>query len=105
MYLFTWETPGDGGRLLAHHALEITFAFDNTTKVPGMSGGGAAAAALAAKMSAAWIAFAKSGDPNTPHLPAWPAYSGAARRTRVFDNTCTVVDDPGGAERHLWATV
>jgi para-nitrobenzyl esterase len=105
MYLFAWETPVQGGRLLAHHALEITFAFDNTTKVPGMSGGGPQAAALGAKMSEAWIAFARSGKPGTPNLPAWPAYSVPERATMVFDNTCAAVNDPGAAERHLWFTV
>jgi para-nitrobenzyl esterase len=105
MYLFTWETPVQDGRMLAHHALEITFAFDNTTKVPAMSGGGPAAAALAAKMSAAWIAFAKTGNPNAAGLPQWPAYDTKTRATMTFDNTCAIVNDPGGAERHLWATV
>jgi para-nitrobenzyl esterase len=105
MYLFAWETPVQGGLLMAHHALEITFAFDNTTKVPAMSGGGPEAAALAAKMSEAWIAFARTGKPGTPNLPSWPAYDTRARATMVFDNTCAVVNDPGGAERHLWFTV
>jgi para-nitrobenzyl esterase len=104
MYLFAWETPVQDGRMLAHHALEITFAFDNTTRVPGMSGGGPEAAALAAKMSAAWVAFARTGNPNTPDLPSWPAYGLPDRATMVFDDTSAIADDPGGAERHLWAT-
>ena len=40
MYQFAWETPAQGGKLLAHHALELTFVFDNTSKVAGPSGGG-----------------------------------------------------------------
>ena len=40
-----------------------------------MSGGGPEAAALAARMSAAWIAFARTGNPNTDALPLWPAYT------------------------------
>ena len=105
MYLFAWETPAGGGGMLAHHALEISFAFGNTTKVPAMSGGGPEAAALADKMSDAWIAFARTGDPNTPKLPDWPVYAAPARATMVFNNTCKVQNDPGGAERHLWATI
>jgi para-nitrobenzyl esterase len=103
MYLFAWETPPDP-KMLAHHALEITFAFDNTSRVPASSGGGPKPAALADKMSEAWIAFARSGNPNTPKLPQWPAYNAQARPTMVFNDQCTVVNDPGGAERHLWAT-
>ena len=95
----------EGGRLLSHHALEISFVFDNTTRAPGMSGGGPAAAALAAKMSEAWAAFARTGDPNTPSLPAWPAYEAATRATMMFDDEPALVNDPGGEERHLWATV
>jgi para-nitrobenzyl esterase len=103
MYLFAWETPPDP-KMLAHHALEISFAFDNTTRAPGPSGGGAKPAALADKMSEAWIAFARTGNPNTPKLPQWPVYTAQARSTMVFNDECRVQNDPGGAERHLWAT-
>jgi para-nitrobenzyl esterase len=105
MYLFTWETPVDGGRLLAHHALEISFVFDNTSKVPGPTGGGPQAAALADKMSDAWIAFARTGNPNTPKLPKWPSYVASTRSTMIFNNECKVEDDPGAVERHLWQTI
>ena len=104
MYFFTWETPADP-KLLAHHALEITFVFDNTGKARGPSGGGPKAAALAEKMSEAWIAFARKGDPNTARLPSWPAYNVTTRSTMIFNDECRVVDDPDGAERRLWATV
>jgi para-nitrobenzyl esterase len=103
MYLFAWETPPDP-KMLAHHALEISFAFDNTTRASGPSGGGAKPAALADKMSEAWIAFARTGNPNTPKLPQWPVYTAQARSTMVFNDECRVQNDPGGAERHLWAT-
>ena len=105
MYLFAWETPVDNGRMLAHHSLEIPFVFDNTSKVPGPSGGGAAPAALADKMSDAWIAFARTGNPNTPKLPRWPAYDEKTRATMVFNNESKVENDPSALERRLWATV
>jgi para-nitrobenzyl esterase len=105
MYLFAWETPVDGGRLMAHHALEITFVFANTTKAPGMSGGGPRAAALAEKMSGAWMAFARTGSPNVASLPKWPAYDGSTRATMVFNDQPAVENDPFGAERRLWQTI
>lgn len=103
-YRFTWETPVNGGRMLSHHGLELSFVFDNTAKVPGPTGGGPEAAALADKMSDAWIAFARTGNPATPKLP-WPAYSSGTRAAMVFNNECGVVNDPLAAERHLWATI
>jgi para-nitrobenzyl esterase len=104
MYLFTWESPVDT-KMLSHHALEITFVFDNTSKARGPSGGGAKPAALAEKMSEAWIAFARTGNPNTGKLPRWPAYNAKTRSTMIFNDECRVEDDPFGAERRLWETV
>lgn len=103
MYLFEWETPASDMR--AHHALEIGFAFDNTSRVPGMSGGGEQAAALAGRMSNAWISFARNGNPNTPSLPAWPDYSIDHRPTMLFNNEPRVVSDPDAEVRRLWSTV
>ena len=105
MYLFAWESPLNAGKMLAHHALEITFAFDNTSKVPAMSGGGPKAAALADKMSDAWIAFARSGNPGTQKLPRWPGYNAHNRSTMIFNDECKVENDPGGVERRLWETI
>ena len=105
MYHFEWESPVDDGRALAHHALEIAFAFDNTTKAPEMSGGGPAAANLAEKVSAAWIAFARNGDPGTDALPFWPKYTARDRATMIFDDTCVVRNDPDSEIRRLWATI
>jgi para-nitrobenzyl esterase len=88
----------------AHHELEGSFVFDNTTKVPAQSGGGPEAAALAAKMSDSWIAFARNGNPSSPALP-WPAYTRDGRQIMVFNNECGTANDPAVAERHFWATM
>ncbi len=104
MYYFTWESLADP-KLLAHHALEIPFAFDNAIKLTSFTGGGETARVLADKMADAWLAFARSGNPNTGKLPNWSPYDLATRTTMVFDNTCRVVADPDAAVRKLWATV
>ncbi len=56
-------------------------------------------------MSDAWLAFARTGNPNTPALPAWPIYDLDAARTMVFDRDDRVVDDPRGDERRLFDQV
>jgi para-nitrobenzyl esterase len=94
LYYFTWETPVQGGRLKSPHTMEIPFAFDNVKISARMTGGGADAMALADKVSDAWIAFARSGDPNTPKMPHWPAYDAKDRATMVINNVSNVVNDP-----------
>lgn len=94
LYYFTWETPVLGGRLKSPHTMEIPFAFDNVKISARMTGGGAEAMALADKVSDAWIAFARTGDPNTPKLPHWPAFDSKERATMVINNVSKVVNDP-----------
>jgi para-nitrobenzyl esterase len=94
LYYFTWETPVEGGRLKSPHTIEIPFAFDNVQISRQLTGGGADAMALADKVSDAWIAFARTGDPNTPKLPHWPAFNANERPTMVINNQSQVVGDP-----------
>jgi para-nitrobenzyl esterase len=94
LYYFTWETPVQGGRLKSPHTMEIPFAFDNVKISARMTGGGAEAMALADKVSDAWIAFARTGDPNTPKLPHWPAYDAKDRATMVINNVSKIINDP-----------
>lgn len=99
VYRFDWETPVLGGKLKTPHALEIPFAFDNTTNLARFTGGGADAKSLADKMSDAWIAFARTGNPNVPKLPNWPVYSTTDRPTMIFNNESRVTNDPDAATR------
>ena len=50
--------------------------------------------ALADKVSDAWIAFARTGDPNTAKLPRWPRFNAMDRPTMVFNNVSKVENDP-----------
>jgi para-nitrobenzyl esterase len=99
MYLFAWPTPVLGGKLKAAHIMEIPFVFDNIDKVPGFIGNGPELQPLADKVSSAWVAFARTGNPNHALLPHWPAYDMNARATMIFNNECKVVNDPGKDER------
>lgn len=87
-YQFAWQTPVLSGRPMAFHCSEIAFAFDNTDRCENMTGGGAVARELAAKVSEAWIHFARSGDPNHPGLPHWTPLTAETNATMVFDTEC-----------------
>lgn len=94
LYYFRWETPVDGGRLKSPHTIEIPFAFDNVKAATRLTGGGPEAMALADKVSDTWIAFARTGNPNQPKMPRWPAFNAAARPTMVFNTESRVLNDP-----------
>lgn len=94
LYYFRWETPVDGGRLKSPHTIEIPFAFDNVKAATRLTGGGPEAMALADKVSDTWIAFARTGNPNQPKMPRWPAFNITERPTMVFDTESRVVNDP-----------
>jgi para-nitrobenzyl esterase len=102
MYRFDWESPVLDGLIKAAHTYEIPHVFDNAQLCSGMTGGGADAVALAAKMSSAWIQFARTGHPSVKALPAWPAYDADRRATMIFNDACEVQNDPGSKERLLW---
>jgi para-nitrobenzyl esterase len=104
MYAFEWETPVQGGRLKAPHALDVPFTFDtlDLTKATDRS---EAAHRLAATMSATWAAFARSGVPDNALIPHWPAYDTTTRATMRLDAECRIDQDPRGETRKLWQTI
>ncbi len=99
LYWFAWETPVLEGRPRAFHGLDLPFVFDNTDRAAQATGGGERPRILAARMSSAWIAFARTGDPNHPDLPSWPRYEPADGATMIFNDACVVVSDPDRRER------
>jgi para-nitrobenzyl esterase len=56
-------------------------------------------------MADAFIAFARTGDPNSRGLPAWHRYELPRRQTMLLDDEPRLVDDPRGAERRLFAAI
>ena len=57
-------------------------------------------------MSDTWLAFARTGNPQTRALAPWPVYDsrlGAPRWSSIA--TSRVVDDPRGDERRLFEQV
>jgi len=98
-YYFTWRSPVHKGQMKSYHTLEIPFAFYNIDIAASMTGAGNERYALAHKISAAWAAFARNGNPNHPDLPTWPAFNLKDRATMILNNECKVVNDPNREER------
>lgn len=94
MYLFAWQTPVLDGRPRAFHCSELPFCFYNTDRAAAMTGGSAEARDLAARVSDAWLHFAKKGDPNHPGLPKWSGFSAANPAVMYFDTKCELRLDP-----------
>ncbi len=90
MYMFAWESPVMDGMLRSTHCMEIPFVFNNVARHATMTGGGEEAEALGRKMSAAWVNFAKTGDPNAGGLPHWEPYTVEQGATMFFDTTCEI---------------
>ena len=98
-YWFQWQSPILDGRGRAFHCSELPFVFYNTERCARMTGNTPEARDLAARVSDAWVSFARKGEPNHPGLPAWPKYDAERVPTMVFDAKCAAVDDPDGEGR------
>jgi len=101
-YYFTWQSPmlEDAG---AWHTAELAFCFDNTKRCEQGTGNTPEAQALAKKMAAAWVNFARTGNPSQPGL-TWAPSDADRCQTMVWDNHCRMVDDPEGELRRILLT-
>jgi para-nitrobenzyl esterase len=104
-YELVWKTPVDGGKWRSPHSLDLAMVFDNVALSASMVGTGPEPQKVADQMSAAWLAFAHTGDPNNAATVPWQAYDLGDRSTMVFDVESRVVKDFRGDERALMANV
>jgi para-nitrobenzyl esterase len=104
-YYFAWRSPVHKGQMKAYHTLDIPFAFYNVDVAASMTGSGQERYALAHRMSAAWAAFARTGNPNHADLPSWAPFTPTDRATMIFNNECKVVNDPHKQERIALASL
>lgn len=82
-YMFSLEMPYLGGSLPWHNC-EEPYVLHNAeyleaSYIPGVS------ERMQDIMSAAWVAFARTGDPNHPMLPHWECYNAEDKPIMVFD--------------------
>jgi para-nitrobenzyl esterase len=101
MYLGAYRHPYMGGAFGAVHGTDQPLVFENLHLVPSLAQD-PQAWELSAKVAGAWSAFAASGDPSIPDMPAWPAYSLEQRSTMVLDVESRIEEDPNADERRAW---
>jgi para-nitrobenzyl esterase len=104
MYQWNWATSAYGGRYGAIHGLDVSATFhsyrDQTLDVGSPRG-----RRVADELASAWVAFAKTGDPNNPQIPRWDPYETSRRATMIFDDKTRSENDPGSGFRKLWAAI
>lgn len=99
VYQLDWGNPH------TPHTFDIPLAFDNTAVPDSLTGNSQTARNMAALLSEALIALARTGDPNHAALPQWQPYTMEHRETLVLDWPPRMENDPRGAERELFASV
>jgi para-nitrobenzyl esterase len=101
LYLWTWESPGMGGKFGAVHGVDVGLAFHNYAgEIAGA--GSEEGRQMADRLASAWVAFARTGNPNNPQIPEWPAYDPETKPILVFDLDTRVERDPLAGLREFW---
>jgi para-nitrobenzyl esterase len=100
VYQFDWAPAHAPKRFGACHCIELPFVFgydESWTGVPMLGDAQAPEiVALSDVIQQTWIAFARTGNPDNPALPAWPRYETDRRTTMRFDRVVGPVDDLAG---------
>ena len=94
LYEFTWKTPVLDGILHSPHTLCIPFAFGNIEIAKDFVGEGDVQRKLMDEVMGAWIAFARTGNPNHGGLADWPAFNLEDRPTMTFAADTRVEHNP-----------
>ncbi len=95
MYQWEWPTPAFGGRYGAVHGLDVSGSFREARDGNDM-------ARVADQLSSAWVAFAKTGDPNNSRIPPWPTFDAKTRATLIIGTPTHLENDPRSEIRNFW---
>lgn len=94
-FIFAHDIPPQDFILKAPHTAEIPYVMGNVAEAPLFAGATEDDLALGKLMSATWVQFAKTGDPNgAPGLPQWPKFDAATRPTMFFRKASEVATEP-----------
>jgi para-nitrobenzyl esterase len=98
VYMYVFSYAPDGGKW-APHACDLEYTFDRCVITRPSD---AEANHVADQFSNAWLAFARTGDPNHEGMANWPVYDVQQRTTMIFGAEAGPVADPWGEERRAW---
>ena len=105
MYRFEWPSQVHA-YLGACHAIELAFVFKTfDSPLTGEIVGPTPPMGLSDMMQDAWIAFARTGNPNHKGMPAWPTYDAQRRATMIFNAESKVMEDPNREARQLFTGI
>ena len=110
VFRFDWEPPAPAYPLLdlgSPHGAELGFTMGTPEGWPELYGEDGIPSGHRDQIMDAWIAFAKTGDPNHPAMPTWRPYDLSERPTMLFDArgddaTSALAHDPDGRTRAFW---
>lgn len=104
-YIFTWPSPGFNGVLGACHAIELPFVFNTLTNpsFKAFVGKGSDQKLICNNVMDAWIAFARTGNPNHEGIPDWPSYDEEKRSTMLINKEFKVAEKFQDRERAAWS--
>ena len=105
VYQVNYTSPREGGMFGAPHTIDIGLVFGNLGAQNSFTGVGPEAEAASRQMSEAFIAFARTGDPNCAAIPMWAPYTLPNRETMVFDVTSHMENDPRGDQREYFRRI
>jgi para-nitrobenzyl esterase len=99
MYRFDFPSPAFGGKFGAVHGTDVELGFHNWRQL--ISGNNADARKMADRLAPTLVAFARTGNPNNPAIPNWPAYTSDQRAMMIFDLDTRAENDPQRELREL----
>jgi para-nitrobenzyl esterase len=102
MYIWEWVNPSFDGKFGAVHGHDVDASF-NLYRQNMCGSGRKDGRKMALALASAWIAFAKTGNPDNELMPHRPKYDAATRATMIFDANTRVVNDPRAAMRTYFA--